>query len=250
MGLRPAIWNAGTSLFGVLPRRWRLTLVRALADAAMRGPDAGAGLRELAEAEEAVMSRLDHCAVRYEGGIHPKHRLTKYHDFFVNRVQRGERILDVGCGDGSVAHSLVLGGALVTGVDISAQNVEKAKRRYPHPGLSFVCGDARTELPVDGFETIVLSNVLEHIDQRVAFLRSIIRDPCVRRVLIRVPMFNRHWVVPLRRELGLSYYSDPTHYVEYTEEGFREEIGDAGLRIGHLEIQWGELWAEAQVCGR
>jgi hypothetical protein len=39
-------------------------------------------------------------ATRLGNGIHPKHRLMKYHDFFVNRVQREERVLDIGCGIG------------------------------------------------------------------------------------------------------------------------------------------------------
>jgi len=65
------------------------------------------------------------------------------------------------------------------------------------------------------------------------------------RWLIRVPMFNRHWFVPLRKELGMSYFSDQTHYTEYTQQSFEEELEAAGLAITYQQINWGEIWAEA-----
>ena len=37
-------------------------------------------------------------ALKYGNGIHPKHILTKYHDFFTDNILNGENILDIGCG--------------------------------------------------------------------------------------------------------------------------------------------------------
>ena len=64
------------------------------------------------------------------------------------------------------------------------------------------------------------------------------------RWLIRVPMINRDWLVPLKKELGIPYFSDSTHYTEYTLEGFENEMMKAGLIIQHSEVKWGEIWAE------
>ena len=52
------------------------------------------------------------------------------------------------------------------------------------------------------------------------------------------------WRVPLKEELGIDYRLDPTHRIEYTVEGFAEEIETAGLKIAYQEIRWGEIWAE------
>jgi hypothetical protein len=57
-------------------------------------------------------------------------------------------------------------------------------------------------------------------------------------------MIDREWRVPLRRELGLFHFSDPTHHVEYTRESFEAEVREAGLRVVHLQVNWGEIWAE------
>ena len=66
------------------------------------------------------------------------------------------------------------------------------------------------------------------------------------RVLIRVPLLERDWLVALRRELRLWHYSDPTHTTEYDVETFRRELAEAGLEIVELTIRWGEIWAEAR----
>jgi len=50
--------------------------------------------------------------------------------------------------------------------------------------------------------------------------------------------------VPLKQELGLDYRLDPTHHIEYTRENFEEEVRQAGLEIAHIEMRWGEIWAE------
>jgi hypothetical protein len=61
-----------------------------------------------------------------------------------------------------------------------------------------------------------------------------------------VPLSTRDWRVPLRKELGLFHFSDPTHYTEYTQESFEDEIRQAGLQVTDLRINWGEIWAEAK----
>lgn len=53
--------------------------------------------------------------------------------------QPGERILDLGCGTGDLAYEISVSGAYVTGMDYSAEMIERAKSKYP--GLSFLTGD-------------------------------------------------------------------------------------------------------------
>ena len=89
---------------------------------------------------------------------------------------------------------------------------------------------------------MVLSNVLEHIEHRVALLRRILAELRPRAVLIRVPVYDRHWTVAFRRERGLPYFSDPTHYAEHTAEDWIAEISSAGLRVTEHEVRWGEVW--------
>ncbi len=184
-------------------------------------------------------------AILYGGGIHTKHRHMRYHDFFVTRIRAGERVLDIGCGNGAVACDIAgRSGAEVTGIDLNPDNIAQARQCYAHPRATYIVGDALVDLPEGNFQVIVMSNVLEHLERRVEFLRQIQARYQPERWLIRVPLYEREWRVPLKQELGVDYRLDSTHYIEYTQESFAAETGEAGLAVTHQEIRWGEIWAE------
>ncbi|GIK40757.1 MAG: hypothetical protein BroJett011_45900 [Chloroflexota bacterium] len=205
-------------------------------------------LRFLFELETRLYPLQGQKAVEYGGGIHTKHRHMRYHDFFVQRVKPGERVLDIGCGNGAVAYDMAaMGGAEITGIDLAEPNIAQARQKHGHARVRYLVGDALTDLPKERFEVIVMSNVLEHLEHRVEFLSQVQTRYQPERWLIRVPLFERDWRVPLKQELGLDYRLDPTHFIEYTQESFASEVEQAGLKIIYQEIRWGEIWAELRV---
>ncbi|WP_287584759.1 methyltransferase domain-containing protein [Candidatus Borrarchaeum sp.] len=127
--------------------------------------------------------------------------------------------------------------------DLNKNYINFAKKHYKHPNLKFVVGNALTDLSEENFDVILLSNVLEHVEQSVEFLTQLKNriDPI--KYLLRVPVFERDWRAPLMKELGLDYRLDHTHYIEYTQETFFEELENAGLRVETYEIRCGEIWA-------
>jgi 2-polyprenyl-3-methyl-5-hydroxy-6-metoxy-1,4-benzoquinol methylase len=203
-------------------------------------------LRQLLRLDSWLYQTTSRVAVWYGGGLHPKHRLTGYHDFFIRNIRGGDRVLDIGCGNGVMDHHIVRAtGARVTGVDRDRSAIADARRRYADGRLTFVVGEAQDGV-IDGpFDVVILSNVLEHLEGRVDFLRSIRERIRPDRVLIRVPLFERDWRVPLKGELGVNYLLDPTHSAEHTREGWFEEIRRADFAVREFEVRWGELWA---VC--
>lgn len=231
----------------LIPGSWRVGFIKGLVVLDSRiGEPAGAlrrGFRILDMMDRVIAER----ATAYGGGIHPKHHLTGYHDFFVENIPHGSRVLDVGCGYGAVARSIAerVEGAHVTGIDLDERNIRQARERRTPPNLGFVCGDATRSLPEGAWDVLVLSNVLEHIERRIPFLRGLVAQSGARLVLIRVPLYQRHWHVPLREELGLSYFSDPTHFIEHTMAEFLQETAESGLSTVEMNTRWGEIWA---VC--
>jgi SAM-dependent methyltransferase len=226
-------------LWGPLFRLWLSTLA---AD-----PNRRRAARELLVAYDDVYSWLDRVAVTYDDGVHVKHRLTRYHDFFVERVRDGERVLDVGSGKGELAYDLVTrAGATVVGIDNDPTHVSFARRTFVHDRLEFRQGDVLTGLPDGHFDVVVMSNVLEHVAPRVELLRRIVAGGNPSRLLLRVPLYARDWTVPFKAELGLRAYWEPDHETEYDPETFRSELQEAGLRVTELSVQWGEIWAAAE----
>lgn len=201
-------------------------------------------MRALLDLAHDLDGCINEVALEYGDGIHVKHRLIRYHEFFVQRVRPGDRVLDVGFGWGAVAHALASAGAVVTGIDCSADRVRESRARFQHPRLEFIAGTAPQDVPARPFDVVIASNVLEHVERRIEFLQSIQERTSARRWLIRVPMIDRDWRVPLRVELGLFHFSDPTHFTEYTRESFEREMAAAGFAVRELQINWGEIWAE------
>jgi SAM-dependent methyltransferase len=237
-------WRA---LVALLPRRATERLFRSWVNVVGSRADPREALRELFRLEGHLQREIDIAAIRLDGGVHAKHRLTRYHDFFVDRIRAGERVLDVGTGKGELAHDIAeRARARVVGIDVNRSSLEFARRRFARPEVEFLECDVVQGLPPGPFDVVVLSNVVEHLDARIDVLRLIAAELKPRRVLIRVPAEDRHWHVPLRRELGLSWFSDPGHVVEYDEERLLGELAEAGLEATEIQTVWGELWAEAR----
>jgi SAM-dependent methyltransferase len=242
-----AILAACGKLFRWLPERFCVSLLAALAWllAAGRGPKAG--LKLLLQLNNKIYALTGKLACDYDGGVHPKHRLMRYHDFFVNRLSPGDTVIDIGCGNGALSYDMAeKAGAVVTAVELSERNYHEATERFSHPNVGYVHGDVLKDLPDKPFDVAVMSNVLEHLPNRIEFLRSAQERLKPKRWLIRVPLYERDWRVPLMDELGVDYRLDLTHYTEYTQESFSEEMERAGFLIVHKEIRWGELWAEVR----
>lgn len=76
----------------------------------------------------------------------------------------GLDVLDIACGTGYGSALLARHGARsVTGVDISAEALDEARRRHEAPGVRFLQGDA-LELPARGpFDMAVSFETIEHV---------------------------------------------------------------------------------------
>lgn len=227
----PVSWIGRTSLF--------------LVAAGIKSESPKKALKTLLDMDNYLYGITGHTAVRYGGGSHVKHRLTGYVEHFVDHaLTLGGPYLDVGC-----AHGVISGGlanrtkARIVGVDKCGKAVAEAKGRFKEPNLEFIEGDATTIEINEEFNTIILSNVLEHIDKRVEFLVRLNQLYGAKYWLVRIPNFERDWRVPLKKELDIPYFSDSTHYIEHTPAQFRNEVNLAGLTIKEIELRWGEIWA-------
>ena len=162
-----------------------------------------------------------------------------YHKFFVDNIDENDVVLDIGCGNGALSYDIAKKAKKVVGIDLNEKNISFAKERYSKENIEW--GDALKDLPDERFDVIIMSNVLEHIENRVEFLRRLREKAAT--FLIRVPMINRDWITLYKKEMGLEYRLDKRHYVEYTLDSFRKELEEAGLKINNYTIQFGEIWA-------
>ncbi len=201
-------------------------------------------LKFLFHLEKAIYSLQGQQAILYGRGIHTKHKHTQYHKFFTDNIKEGELVLDIGCGNGALTFDLAqkTNHGLVYGIDLVAGNIDQAQKNFKRKNITYLWGDALKDLPDKKFDTIVMSNVLEHLEKRVEFLRQIKKNYQPKKIILRVPLFERDWRVPLQEELGLDYRLDQTHFIEYKQAEFWAEMQAAGLKPLITKIVWGEIW--------
>ena len=108
------------------------------------------------------------------------------------RLQPSERVLDVGCGLGTLAATMSEHGAEVVGADVSPVCIESARRRYPAVRYEVVDGMELDRVFTEAsFDAVTCVQVLEHIPPDdvgsfIAQLAKVLRDGG--RLLVDVPV--------------------------------------------------------------
>lgn len=152
-------------------------------------------------------------------------------------VPQGSRVLDLGCGDGSlIAHLRDERGCHVRGIELEAADIAAALGR----GLSVVQGDLDEGLagyPAHSFDIVILSQTMQVVRKPAFVLREMLRVGS--RGIISFPNFG-HWRVrgylgmkgrmPVSRSIPFSWYDTPNiHHT--TLRDFRDFVGANGGRI-------------------
>ena len=175
-------------------------------------------------------------------GIHPKHDILKYEEFFLNCIDPADTIVDIGCSSGEVTRVVASKAKKVVGIEIEPKKIAKAKGKKHINNLTYIVGDATNYTFEDKFDKIILSNVLEHIENRIDFLKKMhtISDT----ILLRVPMIDRDWITIYKKQLDIEYRLDKTHYIEYTINSLKKELKESGWNLDSFSIQFGECWGK------
>ena len=187
-----------------------------------------------------------------QNGVHPKHLIMRYKEWFVDNINNNDTVLDIGCKNGMMVNLMSSKANFVYGIDIEEKYIEIANRERSNTNINYAVGDA-TNYDYKKFKPITvvtLSNVLEHIKYREKFLKKLIKqipwkNKNNKKFLIRVPMINREWIVIYKKNLGLDYRLDNTHYIEYTFEQFEDELNKCNIEILSYDIRFGEIYS---VC--
>ena len=111
--------------------------------------------------------------------------------------------------------------------------------------LSFINANIENNFKIGKFDVVIMSNVLEHMKNRKNILSFIKEKIQPKKLLIRVPLYERDWMVPFMDELNIDYFLDDDHEIEHKILEFTEEMEIAGFNVNKIHTIWGEIWA---VC--
>lgn len=96
--------------------------------------------------------------------------------WILGAVRTPSRILDVACGAGFLANPLAAAGHRVTGIDLSHESLEVARRHDASGSVAYLPMDARNLAFPDGhFDVVCMMDFLEHLAEREEVIREAAR---------------------------------------------------------------------------
>jgi SAM-dependent methyltransferase len=167
--------------------------------------------------------------------IHPKHLLNETPEW-VRLFSADDIVLDVGCHNGQRDFRLSPFVKNIIAFDYDAKAIQNAKQ-WQHKNniknVDFRELSAESALPFESnsFDKVLFLDVIEHLNNRDLILKE-----CFRvlkkggRVVLAAPNKETPWK-NFQKNLGLFYYSDTDHKIEYSEAELKGVINIAGFTI-------------------
>jgi trans-aconitate methyltransferase len=85
--------------------------------------------------------------------------------------QKGEKILDLGCGTGDLTYEISKSGAIVTGSDFSGEMIEKARKKYPQ--IPFIVANGETFRTNEKYDAVFSNAALHWMKQATKVVESV-----------------------------------------------------------------------------
>jgi 2-polyprenyl-3-methyl-5-hydroxy-6-metoxy-1,4-benzoquinol methylase len=166
-----------------------------------------------------------------------KHSPHSSHTYAIELAGSRHKVLDVGCGKGFLAEEFVKNGNEVTGIDIlSPSEVLPSLQRYYQADLDNSIATVVEQLPRDGFDRVMLLDVLEHIptcDRLLRECRPALKPNGV--AIISVPNIANIWVRWMLLIGRFTYAErgilDRTHVRFFTRKSARAFVEQNGYKI-------------------
>ena len=163
----------------------------------------------------------------------------------MNHISEDHNVLDLGCKYGEISRTIAIKANRVVGIDYDKNAIKVASKQNNPSNLSFLCIDAHEYLQVNNykFDVLILSHVLEHIDNPINFLQKY--APHFKHIYIEVPDFEASYLNIYRKELGMSLiYTDADHVSEFDRCDLNKIVEKIGFEVVFAEYRFGiqRLW--------
>jgi ubiquinone/menaquinone biosynthesis C-methylase UbiE len=204
------------------------------------------------------MPTRDYCESLWEGipeGLEPQDFPARM-AFLSAHLAPGERVLDVGCGEGRFAAALLDAGVEVVGVDVAAEPLRRARARRADLDLRLISAEGSWPLPDSSFDAVWAGETIEHVADTAGWLsevRRVLRPGG--QLLLSTPAHGRLAMLRLalsRRAFAVHFDPRSDHLRFYSRATLTELLQDFGFRevelqeLGGLALARRTLLAVAQ----
>lgn len=194
---------------------------------------------------EWIFDRLSHemSFKIYEPDLHPVRQKSK--EFILAHLSSQSKVLDLGCHTGDISFILAQKALHVTGIDFNASAIQEAQAKYKKDNLVFMSREALEFLQSGqhDFDTLVLSHILEHLDEPKQFLMEF--KKYFKKIYIELPDFDKYYLNHYRQQLNVRLiYTDNDHVSEFDRDELNAILTACGIEIEVAEYRYGlqKLW--------
>lgn len=173
--------------------------------------------------------------------------------FLVDHVKPGDRVLDVGCGEGQFTTELARMGAQVLGVDVAEEPLRRARLRDPALQLQLVADGEPWELADASFDVVWAGEVIEHVADTAVWLselRRVLRSGGS--LLLSTPAYGRLRLMSLAlSKRAFARHFDPLgdHLRFYSRQTLTQLIGEFGFERVRVRSAAGAPGARRLLLG-
>lgn len=192
--------------------------------------------------ENLGLEEQDYSYYSYPVGIERRKKILRMID-----CQKEDNILDLGCGDGHISKYLVDCATSVTGIDLSATRIERAKKK----GIKGIVGDATsTFLPSNSYSKIICSEVVEHVlDPNILFseIYRLLEDKgcAIITVPINQELHKTLMDVSIDDLINCSYNNIckkyklvDTHLSSFSVSSLTDLVNECGFKVGEIDYTY------------
>lgn len=164
-------------------------------------------------------------------GLKPPH-IELRRRFLLAHVSAGERVLDLGCGEGGLAADMVRAGAHVLAADVAREPLRRAETLHPELELALLDGEGSWPLADAAFDVVWAGEVIEHVADTPAWMsevRRVLRSGG--RLLLSTPSLGPLQLLAVavsRRAFATRFAPRGDHLRFYSATTLRELIADFG----------------------
>ena len=188
------------------------------------------------KALSAVSMRLVKITGKSKYAIHPKHLIVVEPLWYLADINKEDVVLDIGCNNGQHTLKTAVKCKKIIGLDYDRKQLIIARNSASDKNIKNVVFrqfnlEQKLKFKEQSFDKIICLDVLEHIvrrNQLLAEIRRLLKPQGL--AFVAIPNINTSWK-QLQKKVGLNYYADPDHKIEYTVEEIKKVLLKAGFKI-------------------
>lgn len=167
--------------------------------------------------------------------MHPKHLLKETPEW-IKYFSKIDKVLDIGCNNGQRDFKLSPFVENIVAFDYDSKSIQDAERWQKEKNIKNIefmelSGEKALPFKSGSFDKILFLDVIEHLYNREQIMKEclrVLRDGGM--MVLAAPNKETPWK-NFQKDLGLFYYSDSDHKIEYGKDELMKIHKDAGFNV-------------------